>query len=142
MACSGRRATILGIAVLVTVVGLAGCGGSTSMPLVGVPQDISAAQLESMLEHDSSIQVVDVRTTSEYESQHIPGSVNIPLDQLSSWMNELDPQERTVCVCASGVRSLTAAQLLCASGFRAVYNLEGGLATWDWSWTPNCPVCP
>lgn len=45
-------------------------------------------------EHDSQdIIVLDVRQPSEYEKNHIPGAILIPLPQLSDRLNEIDPEK-------------------------------------------------
>lgn len=72
-------------------------------------------------------QFVDVRRPDEVAAGALPGTVNIPLDQLAARVGELDPARRTVLVCRSGGRSGQAAQFLAAAGFADVINLEGGL---------------
>ncbi len=64
--------------------------------------------------------IVDVRTQEEFQSGHLAGSVNIPLQELAFRIEELRelPKPLTVC-CASGMRSALAIQLLAAQGIRA-----------------------
>lgn len=62
-------------------------------------------------------QVVDVRTPAEFAQGHVPGSVNIPLDQLPLRAGELDPRQPVLLCCASGARSGMAKQLLDRQGF-------------------------
>ena len=77
------------------------------------------------IRNDSSIQLVDVRTEFEYQSGHIEGASNIPLDELRSRLNELD-RSREVCIyCQGGVRSYTAYRILAQNGFRCRH-LSGG----------------
>ncbi len=71
--------------------------------------------------------VIDVRTPGEYASGHFKGSVNIPLDSISSKMKSLDKSKTYVLVCRSGMRSSSATKMLKAAGFSNAYN--GG------SWT-------
>lgn len=74
--------------------------------------------------------LLDVRTHAEHASGHIPGSQNIPLDQLGSRITDLGDRARPVIVyCASGMRSASAASLLKRSGFAQVYDL-GSMARW------------
>jgi rhodanese-related sulfurtransferase len=71
--------------------------------------------------------VVDVRSESEFASGHIPGSINIPLDKISSKINELKKKGvPVITVCRSGARSGMAKSQLAQAGLE-VYN--GG--PWD-----------
>ena len=66
--------------------------------------------------------VVDVRTPKEYDGGAIPGSENIPVQQLASRVKDLKKiNVPVVCVCASGMRSRAAVGQLKASGLEA-YN--------------------
>lgn len=67
-------------------------------------------------------QIVDVRTPAEYSSGHMKGSVNIPLDTISSRLNKLKKEQAVITCCASGMRSRTAKNILTACGFNQVYN--------------------
>jgi rhodanese-related sulfurtransferase len=74
--------------------------------------------------------LIDVRTTSEYASGHIPHAVNIPLDQLARRLEEVPRSRPVVVVCQSGGRSQTASDILAKAGFQKVYNLQGGTSSW------------
>jgi rhodanese-related sulfurtransferase len=75
--------------------------------------------------------LLDVRTPAERSRDSIPGSVHIPLHQLSTRSGELGKyrDRRIVCYCASGNRSLSAAATLRKQGFDAA-NLVGGISNW------------
>jgi rhodanese-related sulfurtransferase len=86
------------------------------------PDDVSA-----WLEEGA--QIVDVREVWEFGAGHVPGAVNIPLDELISRVDEL--REPLVLVCATGNRSGMAAQYLTTrAGFDRVANLVGGTYLW------------
>ena len=70
-------------------------------------------------------QVIDVRTKQEYQGGHIKGSVNIPLNELSSKMGKLKKDKPIITCCASGMRSASAKSTLKASGFVEVHNGGG-----------------
>ena len=72
--------------------------------------------------------ILDVRTKGEYNSGHIKGSVNIPLDSLSKNLNKLKKDKTIITCCASGMRSASAKSLLKANGFQSTYN-GGGWAS-------------
>ncbi|MCX5600602.1 rhodanese-like domain-containing protein [Streptomyces phaeochromogenes] len=80
--------------------------------------------------HD--IAVIDVRTPGEYASGHLPGALNIPLDQVRRALPELrHAAERgdVLIVCASGNRSQAACELLAGEGIAAA-TLAGGTTAW------------
>lgn len=78
---------------------------------------------------DSAPVILDVRNPPERESGSVPGSVNIPLDDLRDRLNEL-PRDREIWAhCGVGQRSYYATRILRQHGFRA-RNLTGGLKTW------------
>jgi rhodanese-related sulfurtransferase len=70
-------------------------------------------------------QIVDVRTPGEYQSGHIRGSINIPLQVLGSKLNVLDKSKPIITCCASGMRSASAKSILLQKGFSEVYNGGG-----------------
>lgn len=68
--------------------------------------------------------VIDVRTAGEYQGGAIPGSKNIPLQKISSQINEIKKWNKPIITCcASGMRSASAASILKANGIEA---LNGG----------------
>jgi rhodanese-related sulfurtransferase len=74
--------------------------------------------------------VVDVRTNSEFIAGHIPNSLNIPLDQLPQTVSGWSKTQPVVVYCATGARSAQAASYLVAQGFKKVYDLANGAASW------------
>ncbi len=74
--------------------------------------------------------LVDVRSPSEYRSGHIPGAINIPLDELEWRTSEIPTTRPVVVVCASGNRSRTGSEILANKGYTRVYNLKGGTSSW------------
>ncbi|UIP60032.1 FAD-dependent oxidoreductase [Agromyces marinus] len=72
--------------------------------------------------------LVDVRTPGEFADGAIPGSINVPLDELRSRIGEL-PAGRLIVHCKVGQRGHTAVRLLAQHGRDAV-NLDGGYLTW------------
>jgi len=70
-------------------------------------------------------QIVDVRTTGEYRSGHIRGSVNIPLGTLQRSLSKLKKDKPVITCCASGMRSATAKSILRSNGFIEVVNGGG-----------------
>lgn len=73
-------------------------------------------------------QLIDVRTSAEIEKLPLAGAIHIPVDELPSRWQELDPQRPTVTVCHSGKRAHIAACWLQGHGFNEVRNLNGGMS--------------
>ena len=71
--------------------------------------------------------LLDVRQPWEYEEDHLPGAMLVPLGDLKEGTQDLDPAKPTLVYCAVGGRSRVAAQLLSGRGFQEVYNLAGGI---------------
>lgn len=78
--------------------------------------------------------VIDVREPIEIAQGSVPGSVHLPLGQLSDGSLAEIPADRDtqlLAICASGVRSLYAQLLLKAQGYRDVKNVQGGMIAWS-----------
>lgn len=80
---------------------------------------------EPSLPRDGSVQLLDVRTTGEYQRGHIEGFTNIPVDSLRDRLNELDAGKPVYAICQSGVRSYIACRILTQHGFNC-FNFSGG----------------
>ena len=72
------------------------------------------------------IKVMDVRKADEFESGHIKGAENLPLDYINDLMDEFSKNEKMYIHCAGGYRSRIAASILKSRGFDDVVNIEGG----------------
>lgn len=66
--------------------------------------------------------IIDVRTKGEYQSGHIKGSVNIPLNTLASNLSKIKKDKPVITCCASGMRSASARSILKSKGYTEVYN--------------------
>jgi hydroxyacylglutathione hydrolase len=75
--------------------------------------------------------VIDVRTETEWNEGHIPGSVHVPLPYLERRIAELRGRQPIVTYCQSGARSATAASVLRAAGVEDVSSVEGGFDAWQ-----------
>lgn len=73
--------------------------------------------------------LLDVRTPQEFASGHIPGAVNIPVDDLRSRLNELPPDQEIAAYCQVGQRGYLATRILLQTGFSAV-NVSGAYKTY------------
>jgi rhodanese-related sulfurtransferase len=96
-----------------------------------VPTTVSPAQAAGLV--DNGARILDVRTTGEFESVHIPGSYNVPLDLLSEHRSELTQSidQPVILVCASGMRAKQADNALREAGLQSLTILEGGINAWE-----------
>jgi len=76
----------------------------------------------AQLVNDGAI-ILDVRTSAEFSTGHIKGSINIPLNALSKNLAKLKSKNKPIIACcASGMRSASAKGILKSNGFSNVYN--------------------
>jgi rhodanese-related sulfurtransferase len=76
------------------------------------------------------VTIIDIRTASEVANGKIPGSRNIPLNELRARLDEVPKSGQVVVHCAGGYRSSIAASLLAQAGFANVVDLVGGYQAW------------
>jgi rhodanese-related sulfurtransferase len=95
---------------------------------------ISVQDARKMIEKDTSVVVLDVRTPSEYnsESGHLANALLIPLQEIEQRIGELAPYKgkTIIAYCRTGNRSGRAASLLSKKGFTAA-NMDGGIVKWN-----------
>jgi len=96
--------------------------------------DVGAAR-DYVAEHADAI-IVDVRTPAEFEMSHIPGAINVDVqdDNFAALVQQLDKDKTYVVHCTknpAGGRSSRALETLQQLGFRNLYNLEGGYIAWQ-----------
>jgi phage shock protein E len=75
---------------------------------------------------NNGAKIVDVRSREEFEDEHYPNAINIPVNEIQKRMAELGDQSTPlVLYCASGSRSAFAARLLSMAGYKKVVNAGG-----------------
>ncbi len=85
---------------------------------------ITAAELKA--KYNKHILLFDVRKKSEFDSEHIIGAVNVPLNEINSHLAEFSKDKPFVLHCAGGYRSMIAASILKRRGFDNFADVEGG----------------
>ena len=86
---------------------------------------ITATEFASQIE-GKEVMVIDVRKESEYEAEHVEEAYSKPLAYLNDWINDIDPKQPFYLHCAGGYRSMIAASILQARGYRNFIEIEGG----------------
>lgn len=94
---------------------------------------IDPEQLRSLLRSPRPPRLLDVRTPAEFQTAHIPGSYNAPLDLLSEHRDEIvrHLDQNVVLVCRSGQRAAQAEATLRQAGLDNVHILDGGINAWQ-----------
>lgn len=87
-------------------------------------------ELAARLSAGDELVLLDVRESEELAICALPGVVHVPLGELASRADELDPEAETVCICHHGIRSAHAASFLASRGFERLHNLAGGMERW------------
>ncbi len=92
---------------------------------------IDVAMLRGLRQRDPLVRILDVRTGGEFETAHIPGSYNVPLDTLVEHIGEFARVEHPiVLVCQSGGRATQAHTKLDSEGKETLHILSGGMNEW------------
>lgn len=126
------------------VLGLGACAGggqpAASAPVAAaqagaqasakINTKITPADYQAKFSAGADHLLLDVRTPEEFNSGHIPGAVNISVDQLAQRLSEVPQDKPVVLYCRSGNRSNQAAQILDRAGYTQIYDL-GGIVTWQ-----------
>lgn len=93
---------------------------------------IDVHQFRQLRLEDPDIRILDVRSGGEFETMHIPGSYNVPLDTLGEHARDLASVDHpVVLVCQSGGRATQAHGALTAAGKETLHILTGGIAAWE-----------
>jgi hydroxyacylglutathione hydrolase len=120
----------------------AGClkGGMQAWVRAGLPvqglAQVPVNELNKLLP-PGDLQLLDVRTPSEWDEGHLPGARYLFLGELPQKLEGLDRDKRVVAYCASGYRSSLAASILQAGGFTAAANVPGGYQAWTAAGLPT-----
>jgi rhodanese-related sulfurtransferase len=110
--------------------------------VIQMPQDnrtelrkIDSKTLKDWLDTDKVV-LIDIREPSEYTREHIPGSRLVPLSVFDPSDFPREHEKIGVFHCGSGVRTAEAASKILSTGFKEVYQLDGGLGAWKKSGLP------
>ena len=99
--------------------------------LVWSTNRVSAPMLADELSSTNPPLIIDIRTPREWSAAHLDQSINLPLSQLQSHIDEV-PRDRRIAVhCAGGYRSSIAASILNQYGITNLVELAGGITAWQ-----------
>jgi len=103
----------------------------------GMAQDQKFTSMDNMhfakLIKKKSVQLVDVRSTREFEKSHIKGAINIPFGSkgFDRTIMELKKKKPVAIYCNSGRSSKSACKKLVEMGFKKIYELDKGFKKWE-----------
>lgn len=94
--------------------------------------EISSEVLHDLLENGKEVRVIDIRSSGEFDRGAIPGSENIPFQELPQKIEGLADEENVVTVCPHGKASLQAVRIIDSyeGTTGSVRSLEGGIDAW------------
>ncbi|RNC85019.1 MAG: rhodanese-like domain-containing protein [Winogradskyella sp.] len=95
---------------------------------------VTADEMKTIIERED-VQLIDVRTPSEFESVHIKSAQNIDFRSptFDADIQKLDKSKPVLLYCKSGGRSAKCAKKLKDAGFEKVYDLDGGISKWEYA---------
>ena len=93
-------------------------------------QNISVTQSFDIINQNSGIPLIDVRTPAEYGSIHANGAVNHPMESFEMEKIPFSKEQEIHVICQSGGRSMKVSQKLEAAEFTNIVNVEGGTSAW------------
>lgn len=110
--------------------------------IVDTVERISAQLFEQNFDDNDDL-VFDIRRESEYVAEHVNNAINKPLSYINEWIKEIDPQKHFFMHCAGGYRSMIAASILQARGYRNFTEIAGGYKAIAETKVPKTDfVCP
>ena len=96
-----------------------------------LPKNISAKELNELINSAEKIQIIDVREHFEWDICHIEGALNIPMNLIVESIDKISKDITTVVMCHHGVRSMNVIDYLKSiGGYKNLINLEGGIHAW------------
>ncbi|SFC91147.1 Glyoxylase, beta-lactamase superfamily II [Zunongwangia mangrovi] len=102
---------------------------------------ITAEELQQKMKGD--LVVIDVRKKSEFDSEHVEGAVNIPLNQINQYLEKFPKEQEFVLHCAGGYRSMIAASILQQRGWSQLTDVIDGFKAIKETKIPvTAYVCP
>ena len=94
---------------------------------IDIVERISAQDFASKFKFGTAeSKVIDVRKQTEYAAEHVEDAYSRPLAEINDWIKDINPNEHFFLHCAGGYRSMIAASILQARGYRHFTEIEGG----------------
>ena len=101
-------------------------GGFDAWQKAGKETDHIESISAELLANNKDAEIVDIRKKSEFDSEHVKGALNAPLDFINESMKLIPGENKKYIHCASGYRSLIFISILQARGYRNLVDVTGG----------------
>ncbi len=102
--------------------------------------EINVIQLKEKLDANHAFTILDVREIVEIQVGKLEPSLHIPMNDVPSRFNELDPDREYAILCRGGNRSRMVTDFLKNNDFTKVFNVAGGITAWSLQIDPNVKV--
>lgn len=93
--------------------------------------NVDVGEARDLIGEKGGLVILDVRTVSEYDSGHLEGAINIPVEALSGRLSELNKNDELLVYCRTGNRSTTAVGILRENGYDRIYHMDKGIVAWN-----------
>lgn len=99
-------------------------------------EEVTPEEVKAKLDEEEDTQIVDIRPPEEFERGHIPGAINIPMNELPRRIDEYDWRDDVVVACPVGQSSVQAAKLIGSyegvDDAESVKSMAGGYEEWEY----------
>jgi len=99
-------------------------------------EEITPEELHERLESGDSPQIIDIRNPDAFAAGHIPGALNVPMNERPSRIDEIEWEDDVVVTCPIGQSSIQAARLIGSyegvADADAVRSMKGGYDAWEY----------
>lgn len=120
----------LRLLLFASVVSLVTVFNSTAQTADYMSPALTPEQVLEKLDSDQALLVVDVRKPVEYGIAHIPGAINIPVEEIEDRLHEFKHGNGVLIYCINGSRTRQAEAMLMGADIANVYHLEGTFSGW------------
>ena len=99
-------------------------------------EEITPEELKAKLDDGEDVQVIDIRPRAQFERGHVPGAINVPMNELPQRVDDLEWSDDVVVACPIGQSSVQAAKLIRSyegvDEEDVVWSLAGGYRDWEY----------
>jgi rhodanese-related sulfurtransferase len=126
-----KKLLVLTLGIIIAVSAVIIYYTQTQLPSTTISYgDVTVEEAKSLIESNSSLLIIDVRTREEYDSGHIEGAILIPVNELEDRLDELSKEEELLIYCRTGNRSSNSVNILNANGYTKIFHLKDGITAW------------
>jgi rhodanese-related sulfurtransferase len=101
------------------------------MDLAQMDYEITPEEVKTKLDQKEPCTLLDVREPWEFETARMAGTTLIPMGDIPSRVQELDPEDHIIVICHHGVRSMNVTAWLRQQGFEKAQSMRGGIDAWS-----------